>query len=124
LQPLGGERGGDGGLASVFGEVGDGATERDGTEGLGILAVLVDVLCIEGKEGVGWGIVSAPQKGLHPRIRILLREPRKLEMLRGGERLSLHVEHGGGEREDKDSGYRCKRGAERFGVKAMEKFES
>ena len=104
LLPLGGERGGDGRLAAVLGEVGQGAAEGDGAEGLGVFTVLVDILGVEGEEGIGWGIVAGPEKGADPGVGILLREPGELEVVGGGEGLALDVEHGGGESHDEDDG--------------------
>ena len=104
LLPLGGEGGGDGRFAAVLGEVGEGAAEGDGAEGLGVFAVLVDVLGVEGEEGVGRGVVAGPEEGLDPGVGILLRAPGELEVVGGGEGLALDVEHGGGESDEEDRG--------------------
>ena len=68
LLPLIGEGGGDGRLAAVFGEVWQGAAEGGGTEGLGVFAVFVDILCVEGEEGVVGGVVASPEEGAGPGV--------------------------------------------------------
>jgi hypothetical protein len=66
--PRGGERGRDGGFAAVFGVVGKGRAFGDGAEALGVFAGGVDVVGVEGEEGVFGGVVADPEEGLEPGV--------------------------------------------------------
>ncbi len=111
LEPLVGELGRDGCFAAVFGEVGDGAAEGGGAEGLGVFAVFVDVLCVEGEEGVGGCVVACPEEGLDPGVWVAVGEPGEFEVFGCGEGLALNVEHCRGESEEDEDGGGCECGA-------------
>lgn len=121
LEPLFGEGGGDGRFSAILGEVRQGAAESGGAEGLGVFAVFVDILWVEGEESVVGGVVAGPEEGSGPGI--ARGEPGEFEVVRGGEGVALHGEHGGCEREKDCDGKGCEREAGCAGALALAGFE-
>ncbi len=96
-----GERGSDGGFASVFRVVGECAALGEGAEALGVfVAAFGDVVGVEGEEGVDRGVGANPEEGLLPGV--VRRGVRPLDVRGVGEGGALGDEHGGceGEKED------------------------
>jgi len=101
-EPSVGERRSDGGFSAVLRVIGKDAALGRGAEGLRVFAGGGDVVCIDGKEGVAWGVVARPEEGLRPGIGIGPVGEFKMRGRREGG--ALGFEHDGGEGNDDAKG--------------------